>query len=287
MTSLGDPPDLVPMICTYRAYFSSPETDPFSGYYKEVLEPYFIYPMNEVAAQMPASVSQKIYTASQQGDPTAFLLCHATPGISDDWDSGRVLLLHSVSQYTSRMGRTSRKWDNTTFANLGDVSYGTTPLAVWDPTYPHLTPTVYVPSAATIDTSLDGDSNVKLLGPYGPGDTRIEIIPCPKTVYVPAPYVVLLLSADLSPVEPCNRLRGAIVDAVAEAACQPIIDWLRATIIRSGPNTHSALVVPDPSAPLPHRLLIQHRRRLLLIHLPGLNQSINWSEVTRIAETFG
>ena len=219
MSGLDGPPNLAPTICTYRAYFSSPETDPFSGYYKEVLEPYFIYPMNEVAAQMPASVSQKIYTASQQGDPTAFLMCHATPGISDDWDSGRVLLLHSVSQYTSRMGRTSRKWDNTTFANLGDVSYGTTPLAVWEPTYLQLAPDVYVPSAAAIDTSLVGDANITLLGPYGAGDAGVEIIRCRKTVYVPAPYVGLLLGAYLTPMEAWNRLGGAIVYAATDDAC--------------------------------------------------------------------
>ena len=87
------------------------------------------------------------------------------------------------------------------FANQGDVSYSTGPLAVWDPTYLHLAPAVYVPSAAAIDTSLARDPNVTLLGPCGAGDAGAEIIHCQKTVYVPAPYVGLFLSADLSPVE--------------------------------------------------------------------------------------
>ena len=85
--------------------------------------------------------------------------------------------------------------------NRGDVSYGTVPLAVWDLTYLHITLAVYVPSAAAIDTSLAGNYNVTILGPYGAGDAVVEIIRCCKTVYVPAPYVGLLLSADLSPVE--------------------------------------------------------------------------------------
>ena len=84
MAGLDGPPNLVPTICTYRAYFSSLETDPFSGNYEAVLEPYFIDPINAVAAQTPASVSQQIYMASQQGDPTAFLLWHATPGLAKD-----------------------------------------------------------------------------------------------------------------------------------------------------------------------------------------------------------
>ena len=62
-------------------------------------------------------------------------------------------------------------------------------------------------SAATIDTSLSGDSNLTLLGRYGAGDAGVEIIRCRKTVYVPAPYVGLLLSTDISLVEAWNRLR--------------------------------------------------------------------------------
>ena len=88
----------------------------------------------------------------------------------EDHDPGSVSLLHSVSHYASWMGRPDRKWDDRTFANRGDVSYGTAPLAVWDFTYLHLAPAIYVPSAAAIDTSLAGDPNVTLLGPYGAGD---------------------------------------------------------------------------------------------------------------------
>ena len=97
MAGLGGPPVLVPKICTYRAYFSSPETNPFSGDYQAVLGPYIIDPMNVAAAQTPASVSQQIYAASQQGDPTAFLLWHATPGFAEDRDPGCVSLLNSIS----------------------------------------------------------------------------------------------------------------------------------------------------------------------------------------------
>ena len=66
MAGLGGQPDLAPTICTYRAYFSCPETDLFSGNYEAVLDPYRVDPMNADAALTPASVSQQIYTASQQ-----------------------------------------------------------------------------------------------------------------------------------------------------------------------------------------------------------------------------
>ena len=58
MADLGDLPVLVPTICTYRAYFSSLETEPFSRNHKAVLELYLIDTMNTAAAQTLASVSQ-------------------------------------------------------------------------------------------------------------------------------------------------------------------------------------------------------------------------------------
>ena len=210
MADLDGHPDLAPTICTYRTYFSCPETDPFSGDYEAGLDPYRIDPMNAAAALAPASVSQQVYAASQKEDHTTFLLWHATPRLAEDQDPGRVSLPHSVSHYASWMGRPPSQWDDGTFANRVDVAYGTAPLANWEPTYLHLAPAVHVPSAAAIDTSLASDANLMLLGPYGLGDARVETIRCRKTGYFPAPYVGLLLGADLTSIEAWNRLWGAI-----------------------------------------------------------------------------
>ena len=130
MAGLVGPPVLVPMISTYNAYLSSPETDPFSGYYQAVLEPYPIDHMNAAAVQTPEIVSQQIYAASNQGDPTAFLLWNTTPCLAEDRDPGHVSLLYSISHYASWMGRTASKWYDRIFTNRGDVSYGTAPLEV-------------------------------------------------------------------------------------------------------------------------------------------------------------
>ena len=105
MAGLLGQPDLAPPIRTYRAYFSRPETDPFGGNYAAVLDPYRVDPLNAAAAPTPASVAQQIYAASQHGDPTAFLLWHATPRLAADRDPGRISLLYTVSHYASRMRR--------------------------------------------------------------------------------------------------------------------------------------------------------------------------------------
>ena len=287
MAGLGGQTDFAPTICTYRAYFYRPKTDPFSGNYEAVFDPYRVDSMNAAATLTFASVSQQIYAAIQQGDPTAFFLWHAKPGLTEDQDPGRVSLLHSVSHYASRMGRPPCQWDNGTFTNRVNVAYGTAPLANWDPTYLHLAPDVHVTIAAAIDTLLAGDPNLTLLGPYRAGDVGIETIRCRKTVYVPASYVGLLLGEYLTPIEAWYRLREAIVDAASEEACRPVIDWLQAALVRAGHDAYSALMVPKPSAPLPDALLLQHRQRLLLSHLPGLDPSINQEAGTRMAETVG
>ena len=227
------------------------------------------------------------FSASQQGDPTAFLLWHATPGLAVHRDPGRISLLHSVSHYASQMGRPPCRWDNKTFANRGDVTFGTAPLAQWDPAYLHLATAVHVLSSAMIDAAIARDADLKMVGPYREGDAGVESVCCRKTVYVPAPYVGLLLSGDLTPVEAWKRLRRAIVNAAAEDACRPIVNWLRAALTRSGPDALSTLVVPDPSAPLPDALLLEHRHRLILGHLPGLDPSINRAAVTHNVETGG
>ena len=117
------------------------------------------------------------------------------------------------------MGRPPCRWDGKAFANRGDVTFGTAPLAHWDPGYLHLASAVNFPSAAAIDTAIAGDADLKMLGPFGAGDAGVESVRCRKTVYAPVPYVSLLLGGDLTPVEAWQRLRGAIVDAAAEDAC--------------------------------------------------------------------
>ena len=71
---------------------------------------------------------------------------------------------------------------------------------------------------------------------------------------------------------------------MAEAAWRSLINCLRAAIVRYVPNNHSAIIVSEPLAPLPAALLLQHRHRLLLIHLPRLDPSINRAAGTRFTE---
>ena len=121
--------------------------------------------LNASTAPTPASVAQQIYAASQQGVPYAFLLWHTTPGLTVDREPSRVSLLHLVRYYAIQMGRPPCRWEDETFANRGDVTYGNA--------YLHLAPAIHVPSTAAIDAALAGDPELKMLGPYGAGDAGV------------------------------------------------------------------------------------------------------------------
>ena len=50
-------------------------------------------------------------------------------------------------------------------------------------------------------------------------------------MYVPAPYVGLLLGEDLTPIEAWHLLMESIVDATVEEAYRPLIGWLQAALV--------------------------------------------------------
>ena len=50
-------PGLVPPIKTYREYFASKETNPFTGNFAAVMAPYALDPANAAAAHEPAALA--------------------------------------------------------------------------------------------------------------------------------------------------------------------------------------------------------------------------------------
>ena len=46
-------------------------------------------------------------------------------------------------------------------------------------------------------------------------------------------------------------------------------------------------MVPNPSAPLPYTILLQHRHQIIISHLSGLEPSINGAAGSRTEETVG
>ena len=74
--------------------------------------------MIDVAAPAPADVSRKFYSASDNA-PTAFILCLATPGVAANVETDPVVLMYSLSQFVSRLGRPAIKWGSGVLASMG------------------------------------------------------------------------------------------------------------------------------------------------------------------------
>ena len=108
-------PGLMPLVKTYREYFASEETNPFTDNFAAVMAPYALDPANAAATHEPAALARQAYYSTMSGDPTAFLLCHPTLGFYSGDDPGRLGLVHSISRYDARIGRPTSPWDDEAF----------------------------------------------------------------------------------------------------------------------------------------------------------------------------
>ena len=89
-------PGLVPPFKTYREYFASKETNPFTDNFAAVMASYALYPANAMAAHEPAALSRQVYSSTMSGDPMEFLLCHPTLGFDSGYKPGRLILVHDT-----------------------------------------------------------------------------------------------------------------------------------------------------------------------------------------------
>ena len=72
-----------------------------------------------------------------------------------------------------------------------------------------------------------------------------------KTIYLPAPYVVIFIKRDLTPAEAWSRLKVAIVDDGSKVYRQPIIDWIRIALMRKiGGDRLSHITMPRSTTSL-------------------------------------
>ena len=70
--------------------------------------------------------------------PKAYFLWYSNAGkVDDEYDPGRVDLLHTVSQLPTRIGHPPTQWDNHAFYSKGGVVAGTIAVKYWDEIYTH------------------------------------------------------------------------------------------------------------------------------------------------------
>ena len=122
--------------------------------------------------------------------------------MDSDMYSGCIVLLHYISQFTSRLGRPITQWDSKAFAATGDVVTSTVALAHLEQSYlkllHHL---VNVSRTYIINTALAAMHPTTLLDTVADGESGATAVQVRHTVYVPPLFVPILLAGELSLVE--------------------------------------------------------------------------------------
>ena len=117
-------------------------------------------------------------------------------------DSGRIVILYSLSQFTFQFERPTTKWDSKSFSATGDMVAGTFTLVNWEPRYLNLLRHLEnVPIPAIINTDLETTPPPTLLDSVadrGGGTTAVRVY---FTVYLPPLFVLILLAGKLIPVK--------------------------------------------------------------------------------------
>ena len=161
---------------------------------------------------------------------------------------------------------------------------GSFALAIWDPKYLKLLQNlVNAPIPAAIDTDLATTPPPILLDPMEDGNVGATAIRVRCTVYMPLPFIPIVLACELNSIEISKRIWGALVTANLEADCRVVINWLRVALVCSAPKALSSLLTSDPTATLVDAVLIKYCHAVLTRDLPGLDPSMSRATGSLIA----
>ena len=109
-------------------------------------------------------------------------------------DPSCIVLLHSIPEFVSQIGRPAKKWDSKAFAAMGDVVASTVPLANWEPRYMKLLlQLLNIPSQAMIDTAQESTPLPILLDPVVYSNAGATAMQVHRTSYVLLLLVLILL----------------------------------------------------------------------------------------------
>jgi hypothetical protein len=136
-------------------------------------------------------------------------------------------------------------------AFYGDTQHGQVPTTVTVPDawFNQIGP-VQVPTIGLLGQELAAQPQAELFGPYTAGQPDVEPISTRAIILVPNRYVVPFLSTGMTPKEAYHVLSGMIHQDGNDVACEPLLDWLRVTLVqRAGAIITPATQVDMPTPP--------------------------------------
>ena len=144
-----------------------------------------------------------------------------------------------------------------------------------------------IPSPAKIHTALVVMPTTILLYPMADGDAGATTVRVHRTVYVPPPFVPILLVDELSPVKAWHRLQGTLATANLEVDCWAVTNFLKVALIRPAPNALPPLLMYEPTSTLSDAVILKHCHAMLIRDLPCLDPSMIRATVYLIVTNIG
>ena len=228
---------------TYRDLFLDPSNDPYKGNYADVMQA-FATTLQPVTEDQARGLQNRVFNTSDE-ELQAYLLCA---------QANEVTYLQVVHRPSVLRSPLSRNDPDQLFAFLGDVR-GTQPpqLVLWPGSAFSSTNNIAVISNQAIDLALAADASLELLGPFNAGDVGVTVVATRPLMYLPAKYVPIMIGQIWSPRQAWDTLSGAIRNEVPQAQreLEPLLNWLKASLIRFDNTDVVATTKTSPNAPVP------------------------------------
>ena len=272
----------------YHDFYNDGSSDPYSGRFVPVLEPFEIDPANAAASARPAELLNQLTTATTARLPSAILaLVHGTE--DDPNHPGWIECYHKIFRFPARFGMTATRWDNMNFAISGDIVRGQcAPVLLEAQWFHQTTNNLLAPTETAVEAAIVTNTDDDLIvGPYNTGDADTETIRVRNVVYLPSPYIPLFLGNRMLPKEAYLRVSQAMAADGVDGDCEPVLKWLRLAMTKNGADDFSILRQDRTTMPPPDSDLISHLMDLVERDLPGLSSASTSVGASLVASSIG
>ena len=269
-----------PHTASFAQLFALESTDPHSGDYTQLLEPFNLNVNNNPPNMDPATVRSLLTTAGHLRSLLAM-------GIFVD---GKMRIFFLPFKHEQGLGAIADpSIDGKYFALDGELIHNTASTVEIDSSVFHqINNQVLVRTLDALKTELAGNTDpMVMVGPFATGDADTEAVLVRKCIPLPNKYVALFMAAGdgVTPRYFFDTVLPVMEADGTNAACLPLIRYFQVALTRrnAASITSEYLNVNRPSPVPRNSRLINHVQHLIFHHFPQVNPSTSNIQHNQIA----
>jgi hypothetical protein len=279
------PPPTVAQTSTFSEYYNDSSKDEHNLLYTNVMAVF----RSGAAGQTPAQIRELVTNNPRDSSLGYVTLITST---ANPAHQGMLYGIHSLAKFETRLGQPPTQWDGRIFGSIHDTVGHQIPTTIELPTDAfsrHAGGTQYrVGIPQLMNASFATDNDLQLLGAFGNMDAATELIESRNMVPVPHRYMRHFIGGPLTPRQAWETVGGAIAINNDQAACEPLLNFLRLACTRNAAGDMTGPVIrPGLQVPLADTILTRHRTELIEFKLPGLNRTPILAAGQAIAQSVG